>query len=387
MNTDDKDSHNKDIITTPNTKSSSTDVTDKDSIPTITPSSLAAFSDEEAARTLLILTGATIAAIPKQAAFFADTARFKGAICCRVTPKQKSDITLCLKNTTKQTVLAVGDGGNDVSMIQNASIGVGLLGKEGKQAARAADFVIGEYRLLKRLLCVHGVQNYSRSWTITFYSLYKSVVLCSCQCVYSFYSLFSGSSQFNSYYLTYYSIAIFLPIAALVLKRVFPDEQLLNNPAIYRYYNRVDPSHHTNAYRVTYFVYYLLLAVAQGALMELLFLNGVGCGDRDFLSHSVFFCLYGLQDIMLLLLVPNVTALSFGLIFFLHLVLFALALLQSSTGVTGGMVPFMSLNFAMSRGLYWPGKVIVISLCVLVFALFAVFGNKEYNRGIERMRL
>lgn len=248
-------------------------------------------------------------------------------------------------------------------MIQNASIGVGLLGKEGKQAARAADFVIGEYRLLKRLLCVHGVQNYSRSWTITFYSLYKSVVLCSCQCVWAFPGRFTADTASTrsspalrsstatispttpSPFSSPFSPSLTqLPIAALVLKRVFPDEQLLNNPAIYRYYNRVDPSHHTNAYRVTYFVYYLLLAVAQGALMELLFLNGVGCGDRDFLSHSVFFCLYGLQDIMLLLLVPNVTALSFGLIFFLHLVLFALALLQSSTGVTGGMVPFMSLK-------------------------------------------
>ena len=79
--------------------------------------------------------------------------------------------------------MAVGDGGNDVSMIQWSSCGVGILGKEGKQAARASDFVINEYALLRRLLCVHGVNNYSRSWTIISYSLYKSVVLCACQCM------------------------------------------------------------------------------------------------------------------------------------------------------------------------------------------------------------
>ena len=58
-------------------------------IPIISPASLASFSDADASRTLLVLTGATIATLPKSAEFFAAAARFKGAICCRVTPKQK----------------------------------------------------------------------------------------------------------------------------------------------------------------------------------------------------------------------------------------------------------------------------------------------------------
>ena len=125
-----------------------------------------------------------------------------------------------VKQVTHQTVMAVGDGGNDVSMIQCSSVGVGLVGKEGMQAARAADFTITQYQYLHRLMTVHGINNFSRSWTITFFSLYKSIVLCACQCMsihfsffihrYSFSSLFSGASQFNSYYLTYYSIAIFV---------------------------------------------------------------------------------------------------------------------------------------------------------------------------------
>lgn len=78
--------------------------------------------------------------------------------------------------------------------------------------------------------------------------------------------------------------------------------------------------------------------------MEWVFLRFVGCDDRDFLSHSVFYCIYGLQDIMLLLLIPNITGLYIGLIGVLHLILFGLAWLQSVTGVTGGMVPYMSLK-------------------------------------------
>jgi phospholipid-translocating ATPase len=45
--------------------------------------------------------------------------------------------------------LAIGDGGNDVSMIQEANVGVGIAGKEGMQASRAADYVLGQFRFLQ----------------------------------------------------------------------------------------------------------------------------------------------------------------------------------------------------------------------------------------------
>jgi phospholipid-transporting ATPase len=40
-------------------------------------------------------------------------------------------------------MLAIGDGANDVSMICAANVGIGIIGKEGQQAARASDFAIG----------------------------------------------------------------------------------------------------------------------------------------------------------------------------------------------------------------------------------------------------
>jgi hypothetical protein len=63
-------------------------------------------------------------------------------ICCRVTPHQKALVVTMVKNEDKAT-LAIGDGGNDVSMIQEACVGVGIRGREGLQAARASDFSIG----------------------------------------------------------------------------------------------------------------------------------------------------------------------------------------------------------------------------------------------------
>jgi P-type E1-E2 ATPase len=73
-----------------------------------------------------------------------------------VTPLQKALVVKMVKEKQKKVVLAIGDGANDVSMLQEAHIGVGIFGKEGTQAARASDFAIQRFRHLKRLLCVHG---------------------------------------------------------------------------------------------------------------------------------------------------------------------------------------------------------------------------------------
>jgi magnesium-transporting ATPase (P-type) len=79
-------------------------------------------------------------------------------VCCRVSPKQKAQVVELVQNelAAGYVTLAIGDGGNDVSMIQAAKVGVGIAGKEGLQAANAADFAFGQFAHLKRLLIVHG---------------------------------------------------------------------------------------------------------------------------------------------------------------------------------------------------------------------------------------
>ncbi len=70
------------------------------------------------------------------------------AVCCRVTPKQKAQLVKVVKDAGHMT-LAIGDGGNDVSMIQEAHVGVGIRGKEGLQASRAADYVVAPFMSLQ----------------------------------------------------------------------------------------------------------------------------------------------------------------------------------------------------------------------------------------------
>ncbi len=67
-----------------------------------------------------------------------------------------------IKDDAKKITLSIGDGANDVSMIQAAHIGVGISGQEGMQAVMASDFAIAQFRFLTDLLLVHGRWSYIR---------------------------------------------------------------------------------------------------------------------------------------------------------------------------------------------------------------------------------
>jgi len=97
-------------------------------------------------------------------------------ICSRVSPKQKADLVLLIKKFEKEnmTTLAIGDGANDVNMITAADVGIGILGNEGQQAARASDYVIGQFSFLKRLLFVHGRESQRKNAFAIGYILWKN---------------------------------------------------------------------------------------------------------------------------------------------------------------------------------------------------------------------
>lgn len=100
----------------------------------------------------------------------------RSVICCRVTPKQKALVVRLAKKHLGCMCLAVGDGANDVGMIQEANVGVGIAGAEGLQAAMASDYVIGQFRFLAKLLLVHGRWSYMRCSEMILNFFYKSIV-------------------------------------------------------------------------------------------------------------------------------------------------------------------------------------------------------------------
>jgi phospholipid-transporting ATPase len=130
----------------------------------------------------------------------------KAVICCRVSPLQKALVVKMVKHKKKALLLAIGDGANDVSMIQAAHVGVGISGMEGMQAARSADFAIGQFKYLKKLLLVHGSWSYQRISTAILYSFYKNIALYMTQFWYVFSNCYSGQSIMESWTLTFYNV-------------------------------------------------------------------------------------------------------------------------------------------------------------------------------------
>lgn len=86
----------------------------------------------------------------------------KAVLCCRVSPSQKAAVVHLVKSGLDVMTLSVGDGANDVAMIQEADVGVGIAGEEGRQAVMSSDYAIGQFRFLQRLILVHGRWSYRR---------------------------------------------------------------------------------------------------------------------------------------------------------------------------------------------------------------------------------
>ncbi|KAI4350690.1 hypothetical protein L6164_005120 [Bauhinia variegata] len=137
-------------------------------------------------------------------------------ICCRSSPKQKARVTRLVKLGTGKTTLSIGDGANDVGMLQEADIGVGISGVEGMQAVMASDFAIAQFRFLERLLLVHGHWCYRRIAMMICYFFYKNIAFGFTLFWFEAYASFSGQAAYNDWYMSFYNVFFTsLPVIAL----------------------------------------------------------------------------------------------------------------------------------------------------------------------------
>jgi len=163
--------------------------------------------------------------------------RCKAVICCRVSPLQKALVVKMVKRKKKGSLLlAIGDGANDVSMIQAAHVGVGISGMEGMQAARSADVSIGQFKFLRKLLLVHGSWSYQRISTAILYSFYKNIALYMTQFWFVFANAFSGQSIIESWTLTFYNVlfTVFPPFVIGVFDQFVSARLLDRYPQLYK---------------------------------------------------------------------------------------------------------------------------------------------------------
>ena len=134
-------------------------------------------------------------------------------ICCRVSPIQKAEVVELVQEHTKAITLSIGDGANDVAMIQKAQVGVGISGNEGLQAANSADFAIAQFRFLQRLLFVHGAWNYTRISKVILYCFYKNICLYIIELWFAIYSYWTGQVLFERWTIgKNYSLVLFIDL-------------------------------------------------------------------------------------------------------------------------------------------------------------------------------
>lgn len=167
--------------------------------------------------------------------FFDVVVHLPTVIACRCTPQQKADVALIIRELTGKRVCCIGDGGNDVSMIQCADVGVGIVGKEGKQASLAADFSITQFCHLTELLLWHGRNSYKRSAKLAQFVMHRGLIIAICQAVFSVCSQFEPIALYQGWlmvgYATCYTMA---PVFSLTLDHDIDESLTKMYPELYK---------------------------------------------------------------------------------------------------------------------------------------------------------
>ena len=157
------------------------------------------------------------------------------AILCRASPKQKAKLVKLIKKIDGAITMAIGDGANDVGMITESNVGIGIQGYEGTQAARASDFSINQFSHLKKLLFFHGREYYRRNTWVIGYNFYKNFLYSSPVFWSGMITEFSGVTIYDPWILSLFNmIYVSLPCSwYAVCSLEYPQEELINHPEYY----------------------------------------------------------------------------------------------------------------------------------------------------------
>jgi len=160
----------------------------------------------------------------------------RSVLCCRVSPAQKAAVVAMVKSGLDVMTLSIGDGANDVAMIQEADVGVGIAGEEGRQAVMSSDYAIGQFRFLQRLILVHGRWSYRRLAETIANFFYKNVIWTFTIFWYQIYCDFDQTYLYDYTYILLFNLAFTsLPIIFMgVLDQDVSDKVSLAVPQLYR---------------------------------------------------------------------------------------------------------------------------------------------------------
>eukprot|EP01126_Amoeba_proteus_P053769 TRINITY_DN6574_c0_g1_i2.p1 TRINITY_DN6574_c0_g1~~TRINITY_DN6574_c0_g1_i2.p1 ORF type:complete len:1109 (+),score=201.35 TRINITY_DN6574_c0_g1_i2:189-3329(+) len=310
--------------------------------------------------------------------------RCSSVLCCRVSPLQKAEVVNTIHAfNNKIRTLAIGDGANDVSMIQAANVGVGISGKEGMQAVMASDYAIAQFRFLTRLLLVHGRWSYRRIALIIIYSFYKNVVRSTFQFWWQIVSGWSGGTINDVWSLAgWNTFFTALPIIIVsVLEQDISDESAVKVPQLYQHCQK------NREFNLPIFVYQMLYAFSTSAACFFLPLAVFSLSDTSPTGQA-----YGLWDLGFLTFTFAVFICNFRIYLetnFIHWSIHA-SIWASVLVYTGLMLLYHITSVATALGAteqggiiyntwntwnFWLETILTISVC-----LFPLYGLNMYQR-------
>ncbi len=240
------------------------------------------FSREQVAHSVVVIDGQTLSLIDASDTsrkLFIDLAILvDSVICCRASPSQKSYLVGTIRKKVKNAVtLAIGDGANDIAMIQEAHVGIGITGKEGLQAARTSDYSIAQFRFLLRLLLVHGRWNYIRTCKYTLGTFWKEMIFYLTQALYQRYVGYTGTSLYESWSLAMFNtLFTSLPVIFMgIFEKDLAASTLLAIPELY------SVGHRNGGFNLIIYAYWMFIASAEAMIVFFVMVGLYGQARSD----------------------------------------------------------------------------------------------------------
>ena len=303
-------------------------------------------------------------------------------ICCRVSPLQKSQVVKMMKNYDKSKItLAIGDGGNDVSMIMEAHIGIGLYGEEGLRAAQSSDYALGEFKILRRLLLFHGSLCIMRNSEMVIYFFYKNFVFTIIHFFYGFYNDFSGQTIIDDWFITCFNLIFTsIPLAAKAVLDIDlrpEDSNLVYRMQPYLYFEeREFPKFSTFK-----FLFGLMIGIIHAIINYFVCISCISSaidkdgnlGDLWYTSVNIFTNILLIVTSNLVVSTRNHTLLNLGLILvttFILYIIFLFAVHKMSLFNSIG-----TMNVAFNSGKMWFSLICVTGFCFLLDYTWLVYNN------------
>ena len=295
--------------------------------------------------------------------FITVAVRLPAVIACRCSPTQKAEVASLIRKHTKKRVCCIGDGGNDVSMIQAADVGIGIVGKEGRQASLAADFSITQFCHLTKLLVWHGRNSYKRSAKLGQFVIHRGLIIAVCQTMYNIAGHFDPKGLFKDWLLVgYATIYTTAPVFSLVMDRDV-DENVANlYPELYKELK----SGESLSYKS--FFGWVLISVYQGIIIQGLSQLLVGEVDGKRML-SVSFTVLILNE--LIMVAVSVTTWHWIMI---------VSILGTAV-VYAASVPFLGRYFDLEYVISWSWAWRVAAIAAI--SLVPVWGGKLIGRAYK----